>query len=177
MIEHVSLRCSDSKRSRAFYESALTPLGYAVKREYGDAFGFMQGGRTDFWVTEGEVGTPTHIAFQARVESAVDAFYAAAMQAGGRDNGPPGDREGYGYAAFVYDPDGHNVEAVIWDEDRRRVGRAKKGARGGAKKGARGAAKKGARGAAGKGARGGAKKGARAPARKSVKRPTARRRG
>jgi len=117
MIEHVSLRCSDSRASRTFYEQALAPLGYAVDREYGDSFGFVHRGRHDFWVTKGEVGTPTHLAFHADDAAAIDAFYRAALAAGGKDNGPPGPREEYGYAAFVLDPDGHNIEAVIWDED------------------------------------------------------------
>src|SRR4051812_41786919 len=114
MIEHISLRCRDSRASRRFYEKALAPLGYIVDREYGDAFGFIQGGRHDFWVTKGKVGTPTHLAFHAEDTSAVDAFHRAALAAGGKDNGAPGMREDYGYAAFVLDPDGHNVEAVIW---------------------------------------------------------------
>ena len=117
MIEHISLRCRDSRASRRFYEKALAPLGYQVDREYGDSFGFIQGGRHDFWVTKGKVGTPTHLAFHAQDPKAVDAFYRAALAAGGKDNGPPGIREEYGYAAFVLDPDGHNVEAVIWDEE------------------------------------------------------------
>lgn len=117
MIEHVSLRCSDSKKSRRFYESALKPLGYVCDMEYGESYGFAHGGRHDFWVTNGQVGTPGHLAFHAESPKAVDAFYAAAMKAGGKDNGKPGPRPDYGYAAFVLDPDGHNVEAVIWDEE------------------------------------------------------------
>lgn len=117
MIEHISLRCRNSRASRRFYEKALAPLGYQVDKEYGDAFGFIQGGRHDFWVTKGKVGTPTHLAFHAQAPFAVDAFYRAALAAGGKDNGPPGIRADYGYAAFVLDPDGHNVEAVIWDEE------------------------------------------------------------
>ncbi len=117
MIEHISLRCRDARASRKFYEQALAPLGYGVDREYGDAFGFVQGGRHDFWVTKGKVGTPTHVAFHADAPSTVDAFYAAAIEAGGKDNGGPGIREDYGYAAFVLDPDGHNVEAVVWEEE------------------------------------------------------------
>lgn len=116
MIEHVSLRCRDPGASRAFYEKALAPLGYTVDREYGDAFGFVHRRRHDFWVTKGTVGTPTHLAFHADKTSAVDAFYQAALAAGGKDNGAPGPRKEYGYAAFVLDPDGHNIEAVIWDE-------------------------------------------------------------
>jgi catechol 2,3-dioxygenase-like lactoylglutathione lyase family enzyme len=117
MIEHVSLRCRSAKKSRKFYERALEPLGYVCDREYGDAFGFAERGRHDFWVTNGKVGTPSHVAFHAKSKKAVDAFYAAALKAGGKDNGKPGPRPEYGYAAFVLDPDGHNIEAVIWDEE------------------------------------------------------------
>jgi len=119
MIEHVSLRCKDARRSRKFYQRALEPLGYVCDREYGDAFGFAERGRHDFWVTKGKVGTPAHLAFHAGSKKQVDQFYAAAMKAGGKDNGKPGPRDEYGYAAFVLDPDGHNVEAVIWDEELR----------------------------------------------------------
>ncbi len=133
MLEHVSLRCRNARASRKFYERALAPLGYAVDREYGDAFGFIQGGRHDFWVTKGKVGTPTHLAFHASDEKSVDAFYEAALTAGGKDNGAPGPRKEYGYAAFVLDPDGHNVEAVVWEEElkARKPGRAKPRRRGG----------------------------------------------
>ena len=119
MIEHVSLRCKDSKKSRKFYEKALAPLGYECDMEYGDSFGFRdRAGRHDFWVTKGQVGEPTHFAFLARSAKEIDAFYAAAIAAGGKDNGKPGPREDYAaYAAFVFDPDGNNVEAVIWDEE------------------------------------------------------------
>jgi catechol 2,3-dioxygenase-like lactoylglutathione lyase family enzyme len=117
MIEHVSLRCSDSKASRRFYERVLKPLGYVCDMEYGDSFGFKDdAGRHDFWVSPGKVGTPTHLAFHARSRKSIDEFYAAAVKAGGKDNGEPGPREGYAaYAAFVIDRDGNNVEAVIWE--------------------------------------------------------------
>ena len=86
------------------------------------------------------MATPNHVAFHATDRASVDAFYKAAIAAGGRDNGHPGPREGYGYAAFVLDPDGHNLEAVIWEQQletagskraskpasARRVGRSKK---------------------------------------------------
>src|SRR3981081_4252820 len=132
MIEHISLRCSDARASRDFSERALAPLGYAVDKEFGDAFGFVQGGRHDFWITQGKVGTPNHLAFHADDKAAADEFYPAATAAGGKDNGPPGLREEYGYAAFVLDPDGHNVEAVIWDEElkgksKRRAGAKERG--------------------------------------------------
>lgn len=138
MIEHVSLRCGDSRAIRRFYERALKPLGYVCDLKYGDSFGFKDdAGRHDFWVTPGEVGTPTHLAFHARSRTAVDEFHAVALKAGGKDNGEPGPREGYAaYAAFVLDPDGNNVEAVIWegepgasDRQRRSTGGRKKRAR------------------------------------------------
>ena len=117
MIEHVSLRCKDPRASRKFYQKALAPLGYQMDMNYGDAFGFAWKGRHEFWVTKGKVGTPTHLAFHADSTKAVDQFYRAALKAGAKDNGAPGPREEYGYAAFVLDPDGHNVEAVIWDAE------------------------------------------------------------
>jgi len=119
MIEHVSVRCSEPKRSRRFYERILKPLGYVCDMKYGDSFGFKDdAGRHDFWVTPGEVGTPTHLAFHARSRRAIDGFHAAGLTAGGTDNGRPGPREGYAaYAAFVIDPDGNNIEAVIWESD------------------------------------------------------------
>ena len=121
MIEHVSLRCGDSKASRRFYERALKPLGYVCDMKHGDSFGFKDGaGRHDFWVTAGEPGTTTHVAFHAPSRKAIDEFHAAALKAGGKDNGEPGPREGYAaYAAFVIDPDGNNVEAVLWEGEAR----------------------------------------------------------
>ncbi|MBF5043395.1 VOC family protein [Aggregicoccus sp. 17bor-14] len=116
MLEHVSLRCSDVAASRKFYEKALAPLGYRVTQDYPEAVGFMEGGHTSFWVSKGDVGTPTHIAFLAKDRKAVDAFHRAALEAGGKDHGAPGLRD-YSptyYAAFVLDPDGHNMEAVTF---------------------------------------------------------------
>jgi len=126
MIEHVSLRCRDPGASSKFYQRALAPLGYQMDKEYDDAFGFIQGGRHDFWVTAGTVGTPSHLAFHADDEAAVDTFYRAALDAGGKDNGAPGPRKNYGYAAFVLDPDGHNIEAVVWDEELKAKPKAKR---------------------------------------------------
>jgi catechol 2,3-dioxygenase-like lactoylglutathione lyase family enzyme len=130
MIEHVSLRCRDSKKSRKFYERALEPLGYECDLKYGDSFGFKDdAGRHDFWVTPGK-GATTHFAFHARSRKAIDGFHAAALKAGGKDNGAPGPREGYAaYAAFVLDPDGNNVEAVIWEGERGASVRKRRSAR------------------------------------------------
>lgn len=120
MIEHISLRCRDPKKSRDFYAEALAPIGYAQDWVYGDYFAFVHEGTHDFWVTPGEVATPMHVAFRCARRSEVDAFHQAALAAGGRDNGAPGlrDESDYGpdyYAAFVLDPDGHNVEAVSFE--------------------------------------------------------------
>jgi catechol 2,3-dioxygenase-like lactoylglutathione lyase family enzyme len=125
MIEHVSLRCKSAKKSRKFYEAVLKPLGYACDMEYGDAFGFKDSeGRHDFWVTKGKVGTPTHVAFLAKTKKQIDAFHAAALEAGGKDNGAPGPREEYAeYAAFAYDPDGNNIEVVIWPSAAKKRGK------------------------------------------------------
>ena len=82
MIEHVSLRCKDVKRSRALYERALAPLGYTATQVYPGAVGFMADGHTSFWVTKGIVATPSHIAFRARSRKAVEAFHRTALGAG-----------------------------------------------------------------------------------------------
>jgi catechol 2,3-dioxygenase-like lactoylglutathione lyase family enzyme len=115
-IDHVKLPVADLAVSRAFYSAALAPLGYEVVYEGEVSLGF---GRVDFEPFAVEVrGRPsvgTHIAITAVDEASVDAFHAAALGAGGRDNGAPGMRP-YGdhyYAAFVLDPDGHNIEAVF----------------------------------------------------------------
>lgn len=122
MIDHTGVSVSDGARSRAFYEKALAPLGYAVLKVVPPEFtgGIMVLGmgvppRPDFWLHEGEPQRPhVHIAFRADSRAVVDAFYAAAIEAGGRDNGAPGPRPHYHadyYGAFVLDPDGHNIEA------------------------------------------------------------------
>ncbi|MFL6730466.1 MAG: VOC family protein [Sphingomicrobium sp.] len=124
MLDHVGFAVSDAERSKRFYEKALAPLGIALimsvppeKTEAGGtAHGFGSNGKPYFWIGDNEaVGEGTHIAFLAETRRAVDEFYAAALAAGGRDNGPPGIRAIYHptyYGAFVFDPDGINVEAV-----------------------------------------------------------------
>jgi catechol 2,3-dioxygenase-like lactoylglutathione lyase family enzyme len=130
VIEHVSLHCKNVKKSRAFYERALKPLGYRVTQVFPTAVGFKADGHTSFWVSKGKIGTPTHIAFRARSRAAVEAFHRAALEAGGRDHGAPGLRSEYSptyYAAFVLDPDGHNMEAVTFVKGRNR--KRKRGSR------------------------------------------------
>src|SRR5262252_1534394 len=121
MIDHTGLQVSDPAVSRNFYEKALAPLGYKVMMEIPKEFtggkvvlGFGVPPKPDFWMQEGSPSTPRiHIAFRADSRAQVDAFYRAALGAGGKDNGPPGPRPHYHqhyYGAFVLDPDGHNVE-------------------------------------------------------------------
>ena len=123
MIDHTGLKISDPVASRRFYEAALAPLGYRVLMEGPAEFtggmvvlGYGVPPKPDFWVAQGKPEEPrVHVAFRADSRAGVDAFYRAALAAGGRDNGPPGPRPRYHrdyYGAFVLDPDGHNVEAV-----------------------------------------------------------------
>ena len=123
MIDHTGLKITDPVASRRFYEAALGPLGYQVLMEIPVEYtggmvvlGYGVPPKPDFWVAQGKPEEPrVHVAFRAESRTAVDAFYRAALAAGGKDNGPPGPRPHYHqhyYGAFVLDPDGHNVEAV-----------------------------------------------------------------
>jgi catechol 2,3-dioxygenase-like lactoylglutathione lyase family enzyme len=122
MIDHITFGVTDFARSTAFYDQALAPLGvkrlFDVPPEHSGGVSVTGYGdeRPWFWLAEED---PTkgklHVALQAGSRAEVDAFYAAAIAAGGRDNGPPGLRPYYHpdyYGAFVLDPDGHNIEAV-----------------------------------------------------------------
>ncbi|HSX56828.1 MAG TPA: VOC family protein [Sphingomonas sp.] len=120
MIDHLGIPVSDIAVARRFYEAALAPLGYKVMGEETNGLGnnvvLMGVEEVDFVIADGErVSEGVHHAFRAGSRAAVDGFHAAALAAGGRDNGAPGIRERYHpnyYAAFVIDPDGMNVEAV-----------------------------------------------------------------
>jgi catechol 2,3-dioxygenase-like lactoylglutathione lyase family enzyme len=124
MIDHIGFSVSDYARAKAFYTAALAPLGYTVVMEVGSgetesgyvAVGFGRDGKPDFWIGgEGGLRGVLHVAIAADNRAAVDAFHKAALAAGGADNGGPGLRPHYHpsyYAAFVLDPDGHNIEAV-----------------------------------------------------------------
>jgi catechol 2,3-dioxygenase-like lactoylglutathione lyase family enzyme len=119
VIDHVSVGVSDLERSRAFYTRALLPLGFAEIRGPREgspvAFFGLEEAPSFMISTRYQTGAPIHVAFAADRREQVDAFHAAALAAGGRDNGAPGLRPAYAedyYAAFVLDPDGHNVEAV-----------------------------------------------------------------
>jgi catechol 2,3-dioxygenase-like lactoylglutathione lyase family enzyme len=117
MIDHLFLKVRDYEASKRFYLAALKPLGYDLVLEFDRSGGFGAGGKPDLWLEEQpRDARPTHVAFAAASRKAVEAFYEAATAAGGRDNGKPGLRTHYHptyYAAFVLDPDGNNVEAVV----------------------------------------------------------------
>ena len=129
MIDHVGIIVTDFSTSRAFYEKALAPIGHAMLMELGPEItgtvrvaGFGMAPKPDFCISEAKAGTPSgtpvHVALRVDSRAQVDAFYEAALAAGGRDNGAPGIRAHYHpnyYGAFVLDPDGHNIEAVCHD--------------------------------------------------------------
>jgi catechol 2,3-dioxygenase-like lactoylglutathione lyase family enzyme len=130
MIDHTGLVVSDFAKSRAFYAQALAPLGYSLLMEFPASVtgsvavaGFGEPPKPDFWLSDASAARPAfqqqlHVAFRAATRAQVDAFHAAALAAGGRDNGAPGIRAHYHpdyYGAFVLDPDGHNIEAVCHD--------------------------------------------------------------
>jgi len=123
MIDHTGLVVSNIQVSTAFYRQALAAIGYSLLVEFSkaitghaDVAGFGEAPKPDFWIGGGEPNRPPiHIAFRVATRQQVDAFYHAAIAAGGRDNGAPGLRPHYHpnyYGAFVLDPDGHNIEAV-----------------------------------------------------------------
>jgi len=124
MFDHVKFGVSDYAASKAFYLKALEPLGVVVVSEGAPTYG------VELCTPEGKVSlclfqteeTPAHlhVAFVAENRQQVEAFYRAALQSGGKDNGAPGLRPRYHanyYAAFVIDPDGHNIEAVCHEPE------------------------------------------------------------
>ena len=115
MLDHISLRVQDFSRALAFYKSALAPIGYQVAMEYPGGAGLGEPGKPDLWITRSDSApNPTHLAFRSE-RWRIDMFYAAALGAGGTDNGPPGVRADYHphyYAAFILDPEGNNIEVV-----------------------------------------------------------------
>jgi catechol 2,3-dioxygenase-like lactoylglutathione lyase family enzyme len=115
MLDHVSLRVQDFPRALSFFRAALAPIGYDVIMEYPGAVGLGADGKPDFWIMQTDQPPhPTHVAFVSE-RSRIDAFHAAAVAAGGTDNGGPGVRADYHphyYAAFVRDPEGNNIEVV-----------------------------------------------------------------
>lgn len=126
MLDHITIYVRDLDAAERFYRAALAPLGFGEEARFpaettgiGDVIGYGPPGRPRFWIVpasaEHAVSGPFHLAFEANSHEAVDAFYHAALGAGGRDNGAPGLRPHYRpgyYGAFVLDPDGNNMEAV-----------------------------------------------------------------
>lgn len=116
ILDHIGFVVSDYEKSKEFYSKALAPLDISLLMEFESIAGFGKGQKPEFWFeSSGEPHKQMHIAFAAETRSDVDRFYEAALQAGAKDNGPPGIREIYHpdyYGAFVLDPDGHNIEAV-----------------------------------------------------------------
>ncbi|GAB4180867.1 MAG: VOC family protein [Thalassobaculales bacterium] len=130
MLDHVSLGTEDLARAVAFYDAVLAPLGYVRLRYWPDiAAGYgPANGKPHFWIGRpvdpgrgaARAGNGTHICFAAAGRAAVDAFHAAALAAGGRDNGAPGPRPLYHahyYGAFCLDLDGHAIEACCHDPE------------------------------------------------------------
>lgn len=122
MLHHISFAVSDLQRSAAFYDAVLGALGYVRAWTSAREVGYGLGGAEDKFAIKlrgGTVAAPSpgfHLAFAAPSREAVDAFHAAALEHGGRDDGAPGLRPAYGdkyYAAFAVDPDGYRIEAVV----------------------------------------------------------------
>jgi catechol 2,3-dioxygenase-like lactoylglutathione lyase family enzyme len=121
LLDHIGIGVGAYDKSKAFYQAALAPLGYSLQMEIEGWAGFGREGPLGahdlaFWIHRGEVPVaPVHVAFRTADRATVAAFHAAALAAGGRDNGAPGLRTHYHpsyFGAFVLDPDGHNIEAV-----------------------------------------------------------------
>ena len=119
MIDHISIGVRDVTRTKRFYDAALKPLGYTCLSEGAESLGYGREA-VAFWIGAAERPVPAddksglHICFTAPTRQGVDAFHAAALASGGRDNGAPGLRADYGahyYAAYAVDPDGYRVEA------------------------------------------------------------------
>jgi catechol 2,3-dioxygenase-like lactoylglutathione lyase family enzyme len=121
MIDHTGIAVSDFDAAKLFYDAAMAPLGASLlmmvppEQTGGVKVGGYGRERPVFWLHESPPGPGRHYAFTARSRAEVDAFHRAALAAGGKDNGAPGLRPHYHpnyYGAFVFDPDGNNVEAV-----------------------------------------------------------------
>jgi catechol 2,3-dioxygenase-like lactoylglutathione lyase family enzyme len=126
VLDHITVLVKDLKAARAFYQAALAPLGMRINLDYPSAFGMGSKKENIFWLArDRRASGGGHYALRVEHREEVDAFHAAALEAGGKDNGPPGPRPDYGpsyYAAFVKDREGNNLEVVCY----RKVPRPKK---------------------------------------------------
>ena len=121
MLDHVTLNVRDVEALKPFYAETLRPLGYELMLDFVEGAGFGAEGKPDFFLAErGEPSSPVHVAFRSPNRSTVDEFHAAAIAAGGTDNGPPGIRRVYHeyyYGAYVLDLEGNNIEAVTHEPE------------------------------------------------------------
>lgn len=127
MLDHTGIVVTDLATARRFYDAIAKPLGLATVDNFEGSFLLGKGPNEypyvwigtlipSYWIKGSRAGiNQMHVAFKAESRSAVDAFYRAALEAGGKDNGPPGPRQGVPdyYGAFVLDPDGNNIEACV----------------------------------------------------------------
>jgi catechol 2,3-dioxygenase-like lactoylglutathione lyase family enzyme len=125
MINHISIGVRDIARAKRFYDAALAPLGYTCLSQSEGSLGYGRDSAIALWISAVErpvpadVGSGLHVCFDAPTRRSVEKFHAAALEAGGRDNGKPGLRANYGsdyYAAFVVDPEGYRIEAYCGDK-------------------------------------------------------------
>jgi predicted lactoylglutathione lyase len=117
MFDHMNFHVADLKKSRAFYQAALAPLG--LKTKPSEKYVLFKDSEMQLAIVEGPASKHLHLAFKAHSQKEVDEFYKAAIENGGTDNGHPGPRDyapGFYYAAFVLDPDGNNIEAAFHQE-------------------------------------------------------------
>lgn len=132
-LDHISAPVKDLKAARKFYGAALGAIGMKINMDVGEAFGMGSKDQKIFWLArDKKAGGGGHYAFQVENPEEVDAFYEAAIEAGGQDNGKPGPRPNYGrnyYAAFVKDKEGNNIEVVCYAKPRKPAARAKSRAR------------------------------------------------
>jgi uncharacterized protein (DUF1330 family)/catechol 2,3-dioxygenase-like lactoylglutathione lyase family enzyme len=123
MFDHVSLKVRDFNKSFAFYRAVLGPLGLEAQAldEAGKSVGFGPRGNVGLWLSEGTPSPSVHLAFKSPSRERVTEFHTAALRHGGKENGAPGIRADYAkdyFAAFVLDPDGNNVEAVVHEAEK-----------------------------------------------------------
>jgi len=116
-MDHISIPIRDVTTTRDFYDAVLAPLGWQRSGFREDVYvGYKKPGSPALYFHSSDAVHPIHLAIKASRTEEVAEFYRVALDSGGKDNGPPGPRPAYGkdyYAAFVHDPDGHNIEAVI----------------------------------------------------------------
>lgn len=130
VLDHLTVPVKDLKAARAFYEAALEPLGMKINLDYPSAFGMGSREENIFWLARDRGASGGgHYALRVDHREEVDAFHAAALRAGGEDNGAPGPRPDYGpsyYAAFVKDREGNNIEVVCYQKPPRKAAATKR---------------------------------------------------